>query len=200
MGTSANADGYYRLDNIIEGTYEVVVSVLGYRKFREELTISPGLNRFDASLIPSSVQLEQVIVTASMKESFLHASPVKVEVYLQKFLQKVASANVMEVIDNINGVQNQINCGVCGTNDIHINGMEGPYTLVLIDGMPIMSSLSTVYGLNGIPTSLIKQIEVIKGPSSTLYGSEAVAGVINIITKKANDAPLVELAFFSPLI
>ena len=70
MGTSANADGYYRLDNIIEGTYEVVVSVLGYRKFREELTISPGLNRFDASLIPSSVQLEQVIVTASMKESF----------------------------------------------------------------------------------------------------------------------------------
>ena len=67
--------------------------------------------------------------------------------------------------------------------------MEGPYTLVLIDGMPIMSSLSTVYGLNGIPTSLIKQIEVIKGPSSTLYGSEAVAGVINIITKKANDAP-----------
>ena len=196
MGTSANADGYYRLDNIIEGTYEVVVSVLGYRKFREELTISPGLNRFDASLIPSSVQLEQVIVTASMKESFLHASPVKVEVLTQKFLQKVASANVMEVIDNINGVQNQINCVVCGTNDIHINGMEGPYTLVLIDGMPIMSSLSTVYGLNGIPTSLIKQIEVIKGPSSTLYGSEAVAGVINIITKKANDAPLVELASF----
>ena len=147
-------------------------------------------------MIPSSVQLEQVIVTASMKESFLHASPVKVEVLTQKFLQKVASANVMEVIDNINGVQNQINCVVCGTNDIHINGMEGPYTLVLIDGMPIMSSLSTVYGLNGIPTSLIKQIEVIKGPSSTLYGSEAVAGVINIITKKANDAPLVELASF----
>ena len=88
MGTSANADGYYRLDNIIEGTYEVVVSVLGYRKFREELTISPGLNRFDASLIPSSVQLEQVIVTASMKESFLHASPVKVEVLTQNFYKK----------------------------------------------------------------------------------------------------------------
>ena len=78
------------------------------------------------------------------------------------------------------GVQKQINCGVCGTNDIHINGMEGPYTLVLINGMPVMSSLSTVYGLNGIPTSLIKQIEIIKGPSSTLYGTEAVAGIINI--------------------
>ena len=84
----------------------------------------------------------------------------------------------------------------CGTNDIHINGMEGPYTLILIDGMPIMSSLSTVYGLNGIPTSLIKQIEVIKGPSSTLYGTEAVAGVINIITKKPTDVSLIELDVF----
>ena len=104
----------------------------------------------------------------------------------------------MEVIENVNGVQKQTNCGVCGTNDIHINGMEGPYTLVLIDGMPIMSSLSSVYGFNGIPTSLIKQIEVIKGPSSTLYGTEAVAGVINIITKKPDDVSLIELdAFFN---
>ena len=118
-----------------------------------------------------------------MKETFLSASPVKVDVVTQKFLKKIATANVMEVIENVNGVQKQINCGVCGTNDIHINGMEGPYTLVLINGMPVMSSLSTVYGLNGIPTSLIKQIEIIKGPSSTLYGTEAVAGVINILTK-----------------
>ena len=99
----------------------------------------------------------------------------------------------MEVIENVNGVQKQVNCGVCGTNDIHINGMEGPYTLVLIDGMPIVSSLATVYGLNGIPTSLIKQIEIIKGPSSTLYGTEAVAGVINIITKKPEDVSKYEI-------
>ena len=78
------------------------------------------------------------------------------DIVTQKFLKKIATTNVMEVIENVNGVQKQINCGVCGTNDIHINGMEGPYTLVLINGMPIMSSLSTVYGLNGIPTSLIK--------------------------------------------
>ena len=118
------------------------------------------------------------------------------DIVTQKFLKKIATANVMEVIENVNGVQKQINCGVCGTNDIHINGMEGPYTLVLINSMPIMSSLSSVYGLNGIPTSLIKQIEIIKGPSSTLYGTEAVAGVINIITKDALDVSTFELEGF----
>ena len=131
-----------------------------------------------------------------MKETFLSSSPVKVDFVTQKFLKKIATTNVMEVIENVNGVQKQINCGVCGTNDIHINGMEGPYTLVLINGMPVMSSLSTVYGLNGIPTSLIKQIEIIKGPSSTLYGTEAVAGVINILTKNPMDVSYIELESF----
>jgi outer membrane receptor for ferrienterochelin and colicins len=93
----------------------------------------------------------------------------------------------------INGVQPQINCNVCNTGDIHINGMEGPYTMVLIDGMPIVSSLSTVYGLSGIPTNLVKRVEVVKGPASTLYGSEAVAGLLNIITKD----PAVSPRFYS---
>ena len=79
----------------------------------------------------------------------------------------------------------------CNTGDIHINGLEGPYTLVLIDGMPIVSGLSTVYGLSGIPNSLIEQIEIVKGPASSLYGSEAVGGLINIITKLPENAPRV---------
>ncbi|MEX2467234.1 MAG: TonB-dependent receptor, partial [Gemmatimonadota bacterium] len=80
-------------------------------------------------------------------------------------------------------------CGVCYTNNIRINGMEGPYTAVLIDGMPLMSSLASVYGLNGINPALIEQIEIVKGPASTLYGSEAMAGVVNVITKDPRFAP-----------
>ncbi len=91
---------------------------------------------------------------------------------------------MFDALQNVNGIRPQLNCNICNTGDIHINGLEGPYTMVLIDGMPIVSGLSTVYGLSGIPQSLIDRIEVIKGPASTLYGSEAVGGLINVITKK----------------
>ena len=82
------------------------------------------------------------------------------------------------------------------TNNIRINGMEGPYTAVLIDGTPMMSALATVYGLNSIDPTLIEQIEIIRGPNSTLYGSEAMGGVINIVTKDARLAPKLSMNAF----
>lgn len=127
--------------------------------------------------------LATVVISGTMTERRLLDSPIPVEVYSPALFKKNPSPSVFESLSMINGVQPQINCNVCNTGDIHINGLEGPYTMVLIDGMPIVSSLATVYGFSGIPQSLIKRIEVVKGPSSTLYGSEAVAGVINIITK-----------------
>ena len=196
IGTATNNDGFFEINDIKEGSYEFVFSAVGFKKLTKNITIQPGKNKVDVILEPLSYDIEQVVVTGTMKETFLSFSPVKVDIVTQKFLKKIATANVMEVIENVNGVQKQINCGVCGTNDIHINGMEGPYTLVLINSMPIMSSLSSVYGLNGIPTSLIKQIEIIKGPSSTLYGTEAVAGIINILTKDALDVSTFELEGF----
>lgn len=87
---------------------------------------------------------------------------------------------------------------MCNTGDIHINGQEGSYTMVLIDGLPIVSGLSTVYGLSGIPQSLIERVEIVKGPASTLYGSEAIGGVINLITKLAENTPKFSIdTFFS---
>jgi outer membrane receptor for ferrienterochelin and colicins len=93
----------------------------------------------------------------------------------------------------VNGVRPQLNCNVCNTGDIHINGLEGPYTMILIDGMPIMSSLASVYGLSGIPNSLVERIEIVKGPASSLYGSEAIGGLINVITKNPTKAPRISL-------
>ena len=196
IGTSSDISGKYLISDLPVGEYEIIFSAIGYKKRKENIVIKEGENILNVQLEPYSYDIDQVVVTGTMKESFRSASPVKVDVITQAFLKKIATSNVMEVIDNVNGVQKQVNCGVCGTNDIHINGMEGPYTLVLINGMPIMSSLSTVYALNGIPTSLIKQIEIIKGPSSTLYGTEAVAGVINVITKESADVSLLEFDAF----
>ena len=132
--------------------------------------------------------LDEVVVSGGMREVTRMMSPIPVERYSAQFFRKNPVPNLFESLSLLNGVQPQINCNVCNTGDIHINGMEGPYTMVLIDGMPIVSSLSTVYGLMGIPSGLIKRIEVIKGPSSTLYGSEAVAGLINVITQEPGSA------------
>ena len=133
--------------------------------------------------------LEEIVISGTLRPVSKSNSPVSVEVYSATFFKKNPTPSIFESLQNVNGVRPQLNCNVCNTGDIHINGLEGPYTFVLIDGMPIVSGLSTVYGLTGIPQSLIERVEVVKGPASSLYGSEAVGGIINIITKKTANAP-----------
>jgi outer membrane receptor for ferrienterochelin and colicins len=141
-------------------------------------------------------ELNEVVVSGTLKPVKRLESPVPVEVYSAVFFKKNPTASIFEGLQNINGVRPQLNCGICNTGDIHINGLEGPYTSVMIDGMPIVSSLSTVYGLSGIPNSLVERIEIVKGPASSLYGSEAVGGLINIITKNPSNAPLFSVDVF----
>ena len=127
--------------------------------------------------------LEEIVVSGTLKAISKRDSPVPVEVYGQSFFKANPTASVFEALESINGVRSQLNCSICSTGSININGQEGSYTMVLIDGFPMVSGLSTVYGFSGIPQALIERIELVKGPASTLYGSEAVAGVINLITK-----------------
>ena len=144
-----------------------------------------------------SEELDEVVISGTLKPVKRLETPVPVEVYTTAYLKKNPTSNLFEALQNVNGVRPQFNCNICNTGDIHINGLEGPYTMVTIDGMPIVSALSTVYGLSGIPNSLIDRIEIIKGPASSLYGSEAVGGLINIITKKTINAPLFSADVFS---
>lgn len=144
---------------------------------------------YNVDLETNNATLDAVVVTGTMKPVSKADSPVPVEVYTADFFKANPTPSVFESLQTVNGVRPQLNCSVCNTGDIHINGLEGPYTMVLIDGMPIVSGLSTVYGLTGIPQSLIARTEVVKGPASTLYGSEAVGGLINVITKDPDSAP-----------
>lgn len=129
------------------------------------------------------------IVIQSTKNRQVDKGVIASESYSSDFFKKTTVANVLESMEMINGVQPKINCGVCNTGDIRINGLEGTNTLVLIDGLPMVSGLSTVYGLSGIPVSMIEKIEVIKGPAPSIYGTEAIGGMINIITKNPLFAP-----------
>ncbi len=192
QGASSNENGYYSIENLSAGTYTLIISSVGYKTDRKKITIKDNENiEINITLVESSESLDEVVITGTLKPVSRMESPVPVEVYKPTFFKKNPTPNIFEALQNVNGVRPQINCNVCNTGDIHINGLEGPYTLVLIDGMPIVSGLSTVYGLSGIPNSLIDRIEIVKGPTSSLYGSEAVGGLINIITKHPDNAALI---------
>ncbi len=191
IGVLTGEDGFFKLVAVPVGKQTLEVSLVGYVKQTVAITVNVGGNNIpEIVLQQSSSSLDEVVITGTMKEVSRLDSPVPVEVFTAKFFKANPTPSVFDALANINGVKPQVNCNVCATGDIHINGLEGPYTMVLIDGMPIVSGLSTVYGLSGIPQSLIERVEVVKGPASTLYGSEAVGGLINIITKTPSKAPV----------
>jgi len=192
IGTATDSAGNYRIERIPFGNYTLQVSGVGYQRFTQNIIINSTKPLVINIEIKENLgeRLDEVVVTGTMKAVSKLESPVPVELYTPAFFKKNPTPVLLEALQIVNGVRPQLNCAVCNTGDIHINGMEGAYTMILIDGMPIVSGLSTVYGMSGIPNSMIDRIEVVKGPASTLYGSEAVAGLINVITKNPKGAPL----------
>jgi outer membrane receptor for ferrienterochelin and colicins len=187
-GTLTDSAGYFSL--LVAEKREKIrieVSLVGYQTQNAALE-SPGVPT-EIRLLPLETGLKEVVISGTMKEMRKSDSPVPVEVFSPKFFLRNPTPSLFDAVQMVNGVRPQLQCNVCNTGDIHINGMEGPYTMVLIDGMPIVSGLSTVYGLSGIPNSVLQRMEVVKGPAAALYGSEAMGGLINIITKDPAGQP-----------
>lgn len=185
---SVDSAGVFRMAGLARGSHQLRVTAPGHRATTRSIEV-PLPAPLVIVLRRDPIALDAITVTGTLRRTSASDSPVKVEVVPTEVLQRNATNNLTESIRYVNGLYTQIDCGVCYTNNIRINGMEGPYTAVLIDGMPIMSALSSVYGLNGLNPAMIEQVEIVKGPASTLYGSEAMAGVINVITKDPRFAP-----------
>lgn len=190
IGTSSNDTGLYELKNIPKASYTLIISSIGFKTKALKITVINDEQITRNVTLLADDSLDEIVISGTLRPVSKTNSPVPVEVYSETFFRKNPTPSIFESLQNINGVRPQLNCSVCNTGDIHINGLEGPYTFVLIDGMPIVSGLSTVYGLTGIPQALIERVEIVKGPASTLYGSEAVGGIINVITKKPTNAPV----------
>lgn len=191
LGASSDYNGNYILRDLKPGTYTLYFSCMGYKADSLDVTVSTtNVHLGDVQLKPSSLGLNELVVSGTLRPVHLSNSAVRIEVVNSKqLLKSMAPTNLMESLGMINGVQEVLSCGVCYTNAISINGLPGNYTAVLIDGSPLYGNLASVYGLNGIPIQILDRYEVIKGPNSTLYGSEAMAGVINIITKDPAKQP-----------
>jgi len=186
-------DGIYYLKDLEPGEHQVLVSHVGHISEKREVLVKAGETTTLNFVLSSSAMLDEIVVTGTMKPTFVSRSPVKIDVVTSEqfdlYLPSAASS-IIESVQLVNGVQEVIDCGVCYTNSISVNGLPGSYTAILMDGTPIYGSLASVYGLNGIPNMIIDRFEVIKGPNSTLYGSDAVAGVINVITKNPSEQPM----------
>ncbi|MEQ8472920.1 MAG: TonB-dependent receptor [Marinoscillum sp.] len=190
VGTSTDVNGYFELSDL-KGELTLITRSIGYKQQSIPLDVTSNRS-IQIDLTENELGLDEVVVTGTMKPTMVSASPIKVEVITAKHLNTYIPAAASSIVDGIkliNGVQEVVACGVCFTNSISINGLPGPYTAVLIDGSPMFGNLASVYGLNGIPNMVIDRFEVIKGPNSTLYGSEAMAGVINVITKDPENQP-----------
>ena len=198
--TFSDSLGVYSFNDLPADQYKMRVKLSNFQPFYKNVVLKEGENlSIDVNMKPfdRGSDIEDVVVTGTLKAVRRSESPVAVEVYSPAYFKKNPTPNIFDALQNVNGVRPQLNCNICSTGDIHINGLEGPYTMILIDGMPIVSSLGTVYGMSGIPNSLVERIEIVKGPASSLYGSEAVGGLINVITKNPQNAPLFSADLFS---
>lgn len=193
----SDSAGHFKFQGLPAGTYKYEVNAIGYVSHKGMFKLSENESLIKNITLIENKELDNLVVSGTMKEMSKVDCPIPVEVYTAKFFKANPTPSLFESMQNVNGVRPQLNCNVCNTGDIHINGLEGPYTMILIDGMPIVSGLSTVYGLTGIPQALIERVEIVKGPASTLYGSEAVGGLVNVITRKPNNAPIFTADIFS---
>ena len=135
-------------------------------------------------------ELEGVIVSSSRTDSRIENTPTRVEVLGAEEVEEeggVKPAHVASLLGDVAGIQTQQTSAVTGNTDLRIQGLPGDYTQLLRDGMPLFGGYSGSFSILQIPPLDLKQIEIIKGASSTLYGGGAIAGMINIISKKPKE-------------
>lgn len=188
-GTNADSTGFFRL-NVPAGKYQIRIGYVGFENYQEQVTLKEGETvSLKVSLTPLASRLKEVVVTGSLKEVRRSESITPVDVYTRKYFERNPVTNLFDGLYQINGLFADVDNGVANTTDVQVNGLEGNYTMYVIDGVPALGSLSGVYALNAFPMSIIDKIEIVKGSSSPLYGSEAIGGVINLKTKNPNTIP-----------
>ena len=162
-----------------DGQGDLQIRALGY----ETLEWEEGCQTSNLELVlqASVVSLGGATVVGGMTPMRLKASPIRTAVISGTSLAAAHTQDLLESLDFTTGVRESVACGVCGTNSVQLNGMEGVYSLVLLDGVPLLGGLASAYALDGLPISMVQQVEVIQGPASARFGSQAVGGVINVV-------------------
>jgi outer membrane receptor for ferrienterochelin and colicins len=185
IGASSNLDGQYQIQNIPVGKYIIRAQGIGLKTRDIEVDVtsnSETIVNFDMQA--DLLNLDQIVVTASKFETDRRDAPIVVNVLSPKLFDDVHAVSLADGLNFTPGLRVENNCQNCGFTQLRMNGLEGPYSQLLINSRPVFSSLTGVYALEQIPANMIERIEVVRGGGSALYGSNAVAGTVNVITRE----------------
>ncbi|MDR1714762.1 MAG: TonB-dependent receptor [Prevotella sp.] len=184
IGVATDATGHYALKNLPEGTFTVVAEGIGFKPQEKEVDLKRGKSiEVNFEIEEDALNLNEVVVTAGRTSQKRAEAPVIVNTISTKMLETTQSVVLGEGLNYCTGLRYENDCQNCGFSQIRMNGMEGPYSQILINSRPIFSGLAGVYGLELIPANMLERIEVVRGGGSVLYGSNAIAGTINLILK-----------------
>lgn len=185
LGGTTDAKGKFYIKDIPYGKHTLVISHLSYKSVKKEIEITknnPNL-KVNFNLENSNSLIEQVVVTGTRTAKRQTETPVIVNVLNSQTLKNLQVCNLSESLKFQPGLRVETDCQTCNYTQLRMNGLEGGYSQILINGRPIFSPLTGLYGMEQIPTNMIDRIEVVRGGGSSLYGSSAIGGTVNIITK-----------------
>ena len=188
-GTTTDVTGHYLLINLPEGEHVIVAKFLGYSTEKRTITVIRGHSQeINFELKEEVMPLKNVVITGTKTARRQTESPVIVNLLDTKSLNFTQSCNISEGLRFQPGLRVETDCQTCNYTQLRMNGLGGSYSQILINGRPIFSPLTGLYGMEQIPSNMVERIEVVRGAGSALYGSSAIGGTVNIITRIPQDA------------
>jgi len=183
QGTNTDNNGKYEI-TLSAGKITLIAQAQGFKSSRKELMITEGSNQVvNFTLEEGNEVLNEIVITGTRTEKRRTDSPVIVNLISSKTLEQVTATDLSEGLRFQPGLRVEVDCQTCNYSQIRMNGLQGGYSQVLINGRAIFSPLTGLYGLEQIPVNMIDRIEVVRGGVSALYGSSAIGGTVNVITK-----------------
>lgn len=184
LGAATDNKGEFSITGIQVNEVTISVSMVGYRSISYKTVLKEDLPELLFELPQALLELGTVVITGTNSSHLYEDVPVKTELITKKQMQQQGAYNLAQSLGLLTGVMVENDCNNCNFTQVRILGFDGKYSQILIDGDPVVSSLGGVYGLEHYPQEMIEQIEIVKGGGSALYGAGAVAGTVNMMTKR----------------
>ncbi|MBN1632570.1 MAG: TonB-dependent receptor [Ignavibacteria bacterium] len=183
--TATDKSGHYFFSNIPEGNYTIRAYGLGYKSSEKQIKVTKNKSiEVNFELDEDVLMTEEIVITSNRNETNRKETPVIISLITPELIEKTNAVCLAQTFNFQPGLRIENNCQNCGFQQVRINGLEGPYSQILIDSRSVFSTLAGVYGIEQIPVNMIDRVEIMRGGGSALFGSNAIAGTINIITKE----------------